>query len=116
IHNEGKLVSREEIISTIWEGYPGGEEGMNQAVSQLRKIIADHDRKVIETIPKPGYIFNASVEKVPDVKITAMQAEDQTISITHNKNGKRLWVYINFGLIIIVAILILYLFFGDSKE
>ncbi len=59
--NEGKLVSREMLISKIWNNYGGAEDGLNQGISFLRKALGDSDKQIIETVPKKGYILHASV-------------------------------------------------------
>lgn len=59
--NEGKLVSREMLISKIWNNYGGAEDGLNQGISILRKALADTNKQIIETIPKKGYILHATV-------------------------------------------------------
>ncbi|HEX9981257.1 MAG TPA: winged helix-turn-helix domain-containing protein [Flavobacterium sp.] len=58
----GKLVTREEIIRTIWNDYGGADEGLNQAISFLRKSLADTDKSLIETVPKKGYILHTAYE------------------------------------------------------
>ena len=60
--NPRQVISREKIIETIWQGYGGGDEGLTQAISFLRKLFNDHEKKIIETVPKAGYIFHADVE------------------------------------------------------
>lgn len=57
IAGQGKVVSRDRLIEEIWNDYGGGEEGLIQAVSKLRKAFQDDARspQVIETIPKRGY-------------------------------------------------------------
>ncbi|HZY40212.1 MAG TPA: winged helix-turn-helix domain-containing protein, partial [Mucilaginibacter sp.] len=54
VSNRGCLVCREEIIEKIWNGYGGGDDGLTQAISFLRKILNDTDKKIIETVPKGG--------------------------------------------------------------
>ncbi|WP_100612083.1 winged helix-turn-helix domain-containing protein [Confluentibacter lentus] len=61
--NRGKLVTREDIIDKIWNNYGGAEDGLNQAISYLRKVLLDKDKKIIETIPKKGYVLNMLVLK-----------------------------------------------------
>ncbi len=56
--NEGKVVSRETIIKEIWDDYPGGGDGLNQAISHLRKVLEDDNRSLIRTLPKIGYLFD----------------------------------------------------------
>lgn len=67
VKNSGKVVSREQIVNEIWQGYGGGEEGLTQAVSFLRKILNDTDKKIIETVSKAGYVFNGEAEEIGNV-------------------------------------------------
>ena len=60
------LVTREEIIEKIWNGYGGGDEGLTQAISNLRKILNDTDKIIIETVPKSGYIFRGRIEPLDE--------------------------------------------------
>ncbi len=59
-----EVVSRERLIQEIWNNYGGAEEGLNQAISFLRKALADNDKQIILTIPKKGYMLNAEVENI----------------------------------------------------
>jgi len=68
--HQGSVVKREFIIKEIWDDYPGANEGLNQAISFLRKLLADENKEIICTQPKTGYIFNANIswegENVPE--------------------------------------------------
>lgn len=64
--NNGNVVKRELIVKEIWDDYPGANEGLNQAVSFLRKLLADDHKQVIKTIPKEGYSFNAIISQKSD--------------------------------------------------
>jgi 6-phosphogluconolactonase (cycloisomerase 2 family)/DNA-binding winged helix-turn-helix (wHTH) protein len=62
----GELVSREEIQSALW---PDGtfvdfENGLNSAVNRLRDALSDSadEPKFIETVPRRGYRFVATVQ------------------------------------------------------
>jgi len=63
IKNSGEVVSREELLSTIWLDTIVVEESLTRAISELRKILMDdpRDSKIIETIPKKGYRLIADV-------------------------------------------------------
>jgi DNA-binding winged helix-turn-helix (wHTH) protein len=63
----GQLVSREELIHDIWKNYGGGDEGLSQAISFLRKMLGDREKSLIQTIPKKGYCLNA-VLRVDEVE------------------------------------------------
>lgn len=73
--NEGKLVSREMLISKIWNNYGGAEDGLNQGISFLRKALADTSKQIIETVPKKGYILHATITDNLNVEKTEPQKE-----------------------------------------
>jgi len=53
----GRVVSRDELISRCWEGRIVGEDAINRAIGRLRRL-SELDREasfVIETIPRVGY-------------------------------------------------------------
>lgn len=52
-----EVVSRDHIISTIWQVQFGGDESLTRAISIIRKSFkkAEDTDTVIETIPKRGY-------------------------------------------------------------
>jgi DNA-binding winged helix-turn-helix (wHTH) protein len=65
-----QLVTREELIKEIWKDYGGGDEGLNQAISFLRKLLEDSNKEIIETIPKKGYIIHATITEntIPTIR------------------------------------------------
>jgi DNA-binding winged helix-turn-helix (wHTH) protein len=62
----GELVSREELRSSLWssETFVDFNHGLNAAMNKLRDCLNDsaEDPKYIETLPRRGYRFIASVE------------------------------------------------------
>ena len=98
----GELVSRDKLATTVWNDYGGADEGLTQAISFLRKVLNDRDKKIIETIPKKGYILNAVV--LPYSAVSA----DSLVAAANTKNNKGKYV-IGLLAIIIVAVII-YLF------
>jgi len=63
--HRAKPVSRKTIVKEIWNDYPGGDEGLNQAISVLRKMLGDTDKRIIETLPKMGYCFHGTCTAHP---------------------------------------------------
>jgi DNA-binding winged helix-turn-helix (wHTH) protein len=59
--NNRKLVARPVITKQIWDDYGNADEGLTQAISYLRKVLADDDKTLIETVPKKGYVLHAKV-------------------------------------------------------
>lgn len=61
IENQGKTVPRELLAEKVWDNYPGSGDGINQAVSYLRKLLDDKDKQLIQTLPKRGYCLRGQI-------------------------------------------------------
>ena len=60
------IVSREELLDTVWRGTFVEEGNINYTVSLLRKTLDKDDKgRFIQTVPKRGYRFVADVREVP---------------------------------------------------
>lgn len=66
VENRGHLVLKEEIMSRLWPNSFVEEVNVNRNISTLRRALADspNDPVYIETAPKRGYRFVASVVEV----------------------------------------------------
>jgi len=60
------------MIREIWHNYGGGDEGLSQAISFLRKTFGDREKKLIRTVPKKGYQLTGTLstdeQKKPGIK------------------------------------------------
>lgn len=67
---DGQVVSRDQLRAALWpeDTYVDFEHGLNTAVRKLRQALEDsaENPKFIETIPRLGYPFMASVEWAPE--------------------------------------------------
>ena len=59
VERHGTLVSKGELLKTVWQGAFVEEGSLCNAVFALRKALGD--RKYIETVPKKGYRFVSAV-------------------------------------------------------
>ena len=107
VDNQGKLVTREEIIEKIWNGYGGGDEGLTQAISFLRKALNDTNKQIIETVPKGGYIFRGNVE--------FLNEPAEATSFTKGYVSFKL-AGVFAGLLIFIFVLIVYFFFLNRSN
>src|SRR5262245_22419507 len=66
----GELVTRTDIQKALWgeDRFVEFEHAINTAIKKVREALGDdHDEpKIIETLPRKGYRFIATVEKVHD--------------------------------------------------
>jgi TolB-like protein/DNA-binding winged helix-turn-helix (wHTH) protein/Tfp pilus assembly protein PilF len=69
VEGRGGLVSRDDLRTRLWSAdtYVDFDHGLNSAMNKLREALGDSadSPRYIETVPKRGYKFVASVEVVP---------------------------------------------------
>lgn len=63
------LVSREELLLTVWPGRVAADSQLTRAISELRRKLQDDQssQALIETIPKRGYRLLGAVVLGPDI-------------------------------------------------
>jgi adenylate cyclase len=61
VENAGRLVTKEEIIKTVWPNVVVTDESLTRCVSEVRQAIDDGEQTIIKTIPRRGYRFAAPV-------------------------------------------------------
>jgi len=63
VENQGRLIQKEEFLKALWPNSVVEEQALAHNISQLRKVLQDpaEDPKFIETVPKRGYRFIASI-------------------------------------------------------
>lgn len=106
--NCGRLVSREELINEIWQDYGGGDDGLTQAISFLRKTLDDSSKDVIRTIPKKGYILQGAITQ---------PGHKQSIgaSVTTTTKGRRNLRYFLGGIAIVGILVLTVIFFMNNS-
>jgi Tol biopolymer transport system component/DNA-binding winged helix-turn-helix (wHTH) protein/TolB-like protein len=62
VENNGKVVSKDEMMSAIWKDTFVEESNLAQYVSRLRKVLNVDGNQYIKTISKRGYRFSADVK------------------------------------------------------
>jgi DNA-binding winged helix-turn-helix (wHTH) protein/tetratricopeptide (TPR) repeat protein len=110
LEKPGQVVSREDLRRKLWRSdvFVDFEAGVNVAVQKLRGVLQDTSRepRYIETVPKVGYRFIASVEllnpvsdEVPQSAVTLDSAELPSIDtipgelLTEPLTQRRRWPY-----------------------
>jgi DNA-binding winged helix-turn-helix (wHTH) protein/tetratricopeptide (TPR) repeat protein len=64
VENAGRLVTKQELLETVWPDAAVEENNLNHNVSVLRKALGERatGQQYIETVPRVGYRFVAAVE------------------------------------------------------
>src|SRR5215510_13385511 len=68
VERHGHLLEKDELLKKVWPDTFVEEANLASNISQLRKALGDGENghRYIETMPKRGYRFVASVNKVED--------------------------------------------------
>jgi TolB-like protein/cytochrome c-type biogenesis protein CcmH/NrfG len=68
VRNRDRIVSKDEILDTIWDGRIVSEAALSSRINAARKAIGDsgNDQIFIRTFHKRGFRFVGNVEEVPD--------------------------------------------------
>jgi DNA-binding winged helix-turn-helix (wHTH) protein len=66
LERAGEMVTKEELMKSVWRDCFVEEGNLNRNVSTLRKLLNEKpcDHRYIETIPKAGYRFIATVRRM----------------------------------------------------
>ncbi|MEE4210343.1 MAG: winged helix-turn-helix domain-containing protein, partial [Parvularcula sp.] len=55
VKTRGRTVSREALIASVWEGRDVAADSVAQCVSEIRQVLGDAEKRVLETVPRQGY-------------------------------------------------------------
>lgn len=66
VENPGRLVSKDEIFSAVWCGVAVTDDALVQSIGELRRALGAQGVKLISTVPRRGYRFEAQVTPVTD--------------------------------------------------
>src|SRR5215471_2762139 len=67
VERHGRLVTKEELLRTVWPDTFVEDNNLAQNISLLRRVLGGGagGRPLIETLPRRGYRFVAPVDEVP---------------------------------------------------
>ena len=76
-----EVVSKNDIIDSVWEGRFISEGTMTNTIAELRRVLGDDARspRYIETIPKRGYRLVARIRGVDTIPVTGREIESRRI-------------------------------------
>ena len=56
--HSGKLVSRGEILESVWGNAAVTDDSLTQCIVEIRKAINDEAHSIVRTVPRRGFIFD----------------------------------------------------------
>ncbi len=65
LRHAGEVLTKEELLDSVWPGVITVEGSLTTAISKLRKAIGDDEQTLIVTVPRIGYRLMAAVQRKP---------------------------------------------------
>ena len=81
ISNRDRVVSKDDLIATIWDGRIVSESALTTCINAARTAIGDRGetQRLIKTLPRKGIRFVGKVEQRPTGALTACSLPDTPV-------------------------------------
>lgn len=116
LENNGRIVSKDEILDAVWAGQFVEEANLSVQISALRKALGEKRDapRFLLTVPGKGYKFIADIQndveeivvekhKISRFLIEREETEDEKLSTLQNLAASKLAVVGGFALLLAVA-------------
>ena len=102
VRNPGRVISKDELMSSIWPYTVVEENNLNKNVSILRRALNEgrRDHRFIVTVPGQGYKFVADVEVCEDIQVVSTDPQDDK---KPERNYKTLFAVAAIGAFLILG-------------
>jgi DNA-binding winged helix-turn-helix (wHTH) protein len=101
VRSGGRLLTKHELLASIWDDVNVEEASLAFQVSTLRKTLGEPGTAWIETVPKHGYRFTAPVREVLP-EDTRTREVPSTPPATRVRPVPAMWPWVT-GLVVVVA-------------
>jgi DNA-binding winged helix-turn-helix (wHTH) protein len=85
VANSGHLLTKEELMRTVWPDAFVEENNLTQYISMLRKAFNGNRQQFIETVPRLGYRFVPLVREIRDENEAEISGENGANSFSENE-------------------------------
>ena len=76
--NAERVVSRDELAA-VWRGRVATDESIAQCISDIRRALSDADQRLLQTVPRRGFVLKVPVRQA---QVTAQAAEGAAPAVT----------------------------------
>lgn len=77
VENAGRLIAKDEIFTALWPDSIVTDDSLVQCISEIRQVLHDDGQRLIKTLPRRGYLFDAAITR-SDKEGAAASAAQQT--------------------------------------
>ena len=58
VANPGRTVTKDELIDSVWANVTVSDDSLVQCIADIRRIIGEDAKEIVETVPREGYRMN----------------------------------------------------------
>jgi DNA-binding winged helix-turn-helix (wHTH) protein len=80
IENSSRLVSKDELFTAVWPNLATTDDTLVQSIGELRRALGDDGPRLIKTIPRRGYRFEAEVSRVAPSNKTSVDTATEDVA------------------------------------
>ncbi|HWE21885.1 MAG TPA: AAA family ATPase [Hyphomicrobiaceae bacterium] len=77
LENPGRVVSKQEVMGSVWSGLTVTEESLTRCISEVRRALGDEGLRIVRTVPKRGYLLDVRIASRTDEAAPAPTAQEQ---------------------------------------
>jgi DNA-binding winged helix-turn-helix (wHTH) protein/Tfp pilus assembly protein PilF len=105
VRNGTELVSKEDLLKTIWPDTFVEEGNLSRQVFMLRKALGEgpQDHRYIVTVPGRGYRLAESARVVPQEEGTLVVASHSEVKVQVTE--RRTWLWLRWVLVVVLGVL-----------
>lgn len=64
LEHAGRVCTKDELLDAVWSKTVVTEDSLTQCLVEIRRALGDHDRSIIRTVPRRGYLLAAEIRRV----------------------------------------------------
>src|SRR5690606_8557997 len=62
VEHAGRVVTKDDLVAAVWPDVIVNDDALAQCIRDIRKALGDREQRIIETVPRRGYMFASDVE------------------------------------------------------
>jgi TolB-like protein/DNA-binding winged helix-turn-helix (wHTH) protein len=65
VRHQGRLATRQELHEALWGHLAVTDDSLTQCLVEIRRALGKDGRRIVQTVPRRGYLFEAPVTRLP---------------------------------------------------
>jgi adenylate cyclase len=61
VEHAGHVASKEEMMAAVWSNVTVTDDSLIRCISEVRHAIGDESQRIVKTVPRRGYLFDAPI-------------------------------------------------------